>query len=102
MFELLIEKRPAVSAERLTTSSPKRREEPETGAWTPESLIVVPDQPVLVQGKVMTKARRTVRRRFVSRVFLKLIMGSLMGNSILVFWKICKHEFSVWEYFLSI
>ena len=96
-----MEKRPAVSAERLTTSSPKRREESETGAWPPESLIVVPDQPVLKHGKIMTKPR-SARRRFVSCGFLKLIMGSVMGKSIFGFRNICKHEFSVWEYFLSI
>jgi hypothetical protein len=96
-----MEKRPAVSAERLTTSSPKRWENSEAGAWTLESLTVVPDQPVLNQGKIMTKPR-SARRRFVSFDFLKLIMGSVMRKSILCFGAICKHEFSVWEYFLSI
>jgi len=98
-----MEKRPAVSADRLTTSSPKREFwiESVSEIWGEEvavdSFTATPDQQLVINDQEVAKKRAKIKEVLLPDLRLKVIMDSgidLINYSIyLVF----RHDFSVWE-----
>ena len=95
-----MEKRPAVSAERLTTSSPKRGEEvvpsDEVEGKGPFETSV-PDQQVVIKDEKAPK-RATLRKLFGD---LKESFNILIDRGIVMVYGVCfsisREEFPVWE-----
>ena len=103
MLELLIEKRPAVSADRLTTSSPKREFwiESVSEIWgedvAVDSLTATPDQQLVINDQEVTKKRAKTNEVLPPDLRLKVIMGSSIDVIICAIYLIFRHDFSVWE-----
>ena len=98
-----MEKRPAVSTDRLTTSSPKREFwiESVSESWGEEvavdSFTATPDQQLVINDQEVAKKRAKTKEVLLPDLRFKVIMDSgidLINYSIyLVF----RHDFSVWE-----
>jgi len=80
-----MEKRPAVSTDRLTTSSPKRDfwiesvsnisgEVAAVGSFT-----ATPDQQLVINDQEVTKKRAKIKEVLLPDLRLKVIMGSVIG-----------------------
>jgi hypothetical protein len=99
-LELLIEKRPAVSAERLTTSSPKRDgvvlESVEDGVLSPFETSV-PDQQVVIKDQKVMKREALRRCLGISLKNLKQLMSKGIIGLYKVRFTFSREDFSVWE-----
>ena len=98
-----MEKRPAVSADRLTTSSPKREFwiESLSEIWgegvAVDSLTATPDQQLVINDQEVAKKRAKIREVLLLDLSLKVIMGSVIGLKNCFSFPIFRHDFSVWE-----
>ena len=103
MLELLIEKRPAVSADRLTTSSPKREFwiESVSEIWGEEvavdSFTATPDQQLVINDQEVAKKRAKNKEVLLPYLRLKLIVDSGIGVINFTDYFGFRHDFSVWE-----
>ena len=103
MLELLIEKRPAVSADRLTTSSPKREFWIESVSVicveeaVVDSLTATPDQQLVINDQEVTKKRAKTNEVLPPDLRLKVIMGSSIDVINCAIYLVFRHDFSVWE-----
>ncbi len=98
-----MEKRPAVSTDRLTTSSPKREfwiesvSESSGEEVAVDSFTATPDQQLVINDQEVAKKRAKTKEVLLPDLRFKVIMDSgidLINYSIyLVF----RHDFSVWE-----
>jgi hypothetical protein len=98
-----MEKRPAVSADRLTTSSPKREFwiESLSEIWgegvAVDSLTATPDQQLVINDQEVAKKRAKIREVLLPDLRLKVIMGSGIGVINCSSYSIFRHDFSIWE-----
>ena len=98
-----MEKRPAVSADRLTTSSPKREFwiESLSEIWGEgvgvDSLTATPDQQLVINDQEVAKKRAKIREVLHPDLRLKVIMGSVIGVINCSSYPIFRHDFSIWE-----
>ena len=98
-----MEKRPAVSADRLTTSSPKREFwiESLSEIWgegvAVDSLTATPDQQLVINDQEVAKKRAKIREVLPPDLRLKVIMGSVIGVINCSSYPIFRHDFSIWE-----
>ena len=98
-----MEKRPAVSAERLTTSSPKREFwiESASDTWGEDvpfdSFTATPDQQLVINDQKVAKKRAKSSEFFDFELCLKLIMGKGIGVGSYLARYVSRHDFSVWE-----
>jgi len=98
-----MEKRPAVSTDRLTTSSPKRDfciesvSDISGEVLAVDSLTATPDQQLVINDQEVTKKRAKTKEVLLPDLRLKVIMVS--GIDIINCWTypIFRHDFSVWE-----
>ena len=95
-----MEKSPAVSADRLTTSSPKRDEvragSDEEDADRPFETSV-PDQQVVIKDQKVIKRNAWRRCLGISFESLKHLMSRIIVTSYKVRFKVSKEVFPVWE-----
>ena len=99
-----MEKRPAVSTDRLTTSSPKRELwiESLSEIWgedvvAVDSLTDTPDQQLVINDQEVTKKRAKIKEVLLPDLRLKVIMGSAIGVINCSSYSIFRHDFSIWE-----
>jgi hypothetical protein len=98
-----MEKRPAVSADRLTTSSPKREFwiESVSEIWgeevAVESFTATPDQQLVINDQEVAKKRAKTKEVLLPYLYLKVIMGSGIGVINCLVYYVFRHDFSVWE-----
>jgi len=98
-----MEKRPAVSTDRLTTSSPKRELWMESvfdiwGDWVAtDSFTATPDQQLVINDQEVTKKRAKIKEVLLPDLRLKVIMGSVIGLKNCLSYPIFRHDFSIWE-----
>ena len=98
-----MEKRPAVSADRLTTSSPKREFWIESVSEIcveeggVESFMATPDQQLVINDQEVAKKRAKTNEVLPPDLRLKVIMGSSIDVIICAIYLIFRHDFSVWE-----
>ena len=98
-----MEKRPAVSADRLTTSSPKREFwiESVSEIWgeevAVESFTATPDQQLVINDQEVAKKRAKTKEVLLLDLRFKVIMGSGIGVIRCSIYSIFRHDFSVWE-----
>jgi len=98
-----MEKRPAVSADRLTTSSPKREFwiESVSEIWREEvavdSFTATPDQQLVINDQEVAIKRAKKKEVLLPDLRLKVIMGSSIDVVICAIYIIFRHDFSVWE-----
>jgi len=103
LLELLIEKRPAVSADRLTTSSPKREfwiESVSEICWEEvalDSCTVTPDQQLVTKDQEVARKRLKTMEVLFPDLRLKVIMGSVIGVILWSIYFVFRQDFSVWE-----
>ena len=98
-----MEKRAAVSADRLTTSSPKREFciesvseicEEEVAA---DSCKATPDQQLVINDQEVTRKKLKIKEVLLPGLRLKVIMGSGIGVIRCSIYFLFRHDFSVWE-----
>ena len=98
-----MEKRPAVSTDRLTISSPNREFwiEPVLDIWgdgvAVDSFTDTPDQQLVINNQEVVKKRAKTKEVLLPDLRLKVIMVSgidVINCSICL---IFRHDFSVWE-----
>jgi len=102
-----MEKRPAVSTDRLTTSSPKRElwMESVLDIWgdgvavevAVDSFTATPDQQLVINDQEVTKKRAKIKEVLLPDLRLKVIMGSVIGLNNCLSCPIFRHDFSIWE-----
>ena len=98
-----MEKSPAVSADRLTTSSPKREFwiESLSDIWgedvAVDSLTATPDQQLVINDQEVAKKRAKIKGVLLPDLRLKVIMGSVIGVINCSCHPIFRHDFSIWE-----
>ena len=98
-----MEKRPAVSTDRLTTSSPKRElwiesvSDSWAGGVAVDSLTATPDQQLVINDQEVAKKRAKIREVLLPDLRLKVIMGSGIGVINCSSYSIFRHDFSIWE-----
>ena len=98
-----MEKRPAVSTDRLTTSSPKREFWIESVSeicveeGVVDSLTATPDQQLVINDQEVTKKRAKTNEVLPPDLRLKVIMGSSIDVIICAIYLIFRHDLSVWE-----
>ena len=98
-----MEKRPAVSTDRLTTSSPKRElwMESVLDIWgdgvAVDSFTATPDQQLVTNDQEVTKKRAKIKEVLLPDLCLKVIMGSVIGLKYCLSCPIFRHDFSIWE-----
>ena len=102
-----MEKRPAVSTDRLTTSSPKREFwiESVLDIWgdgvavevAVDSFTATPDQQLVINDQEVAKKRAKIREVLPPDLRLKVIMGSVIGVINCSSYPIFRHDFSIWE-----
>ena len=98
-----MEKRPAVSTDRLTTSSPKRDFwiesvseicEEEVAA---DSCRATPDQQLVINDQEVTRKKLKTKEVLLPGLRLKVIMGSGIDVIRCSIYFLFRHDFSVWE-----
>jgi len=98
-----MEKRPAVSTDRLTTSSPKRELWIESVSdisgevAAVDSFTATPDQQLVINDQEVTKKRAKIKEVLLPDLCLKVIMGSVIGLKNCLSCPIFRHDFSIWE-----
>jgi len=102
-----MEKRPAVSTDRLTTSSPKREFwiESVLDIWgdgvavevAVDSFTATPDQQLVINDQEVAKKRAKIKEVLLPDLRLKVIMGSGIGVINCSSYSIFRHDFSIWE-----
>ena len=98
-----MENRPAVSADKLTTSSPKREFwiESVSEIWGEEvaadSCTVTPDQQLVIKDQEVARKTAKTNEVLLPNLCLKVIMGSVIGVISCSFYFVFRHDFSVWE-----
>ena len=98
-----MEKRPAVSTDRLTTSSPKRDFWIESVSdisgevAAVDSFTATPDQQLVTNDQEVAKKRAKIRKVLPPDLRLKVIMGSVIGVINCSCHPIFRHDFSIWE-----
>ena len=98
-----MEKRPAVSTDRLTTSSPKREFWIESVSDSSGEVVAVdsftdtPDQQLVINDQEVAKKRAKIREVLLPDLRLKVIMGSGIGVINCSSYSIFRHDFSIWE-----
>jgi len=98
-----MEKRPAVSADRLTTSSPKREFwiELVSEIWEEEvavdSFTATPDQQLVINDQEVAKKRAKTKEVSPPDLHLKVIVDSGIGIISFTDYFVFRHDFSVWE-----
>jgi len=98
-----MEKRPAVSTDRLTTSSPKRDFWIESVSdisgevAAVDSFTATPDQQLVINDQEVTKKRAKIKEVLLPDLRLKVIMGSVIGLNNCLSCPIFRHDFSIWE-----
>ena len=98
-----MEKRPAVSTDRLTTSSPKREFwiESVSDIWAEgvavDSFTDTPDQQLVTNDQEVTKKRAKTKEVLLPDLRLKVIMVSSIEVIVGAIYLIFRHDFSVWE-----
>jgi len=102
-----MEKRPAVSTDRLTTSTPKREFwiESVLDIWgdgvavevAVDSFTATPDQQLVINDQEVAKKRAKIREVLPPDLRLKVIMGSVIGVINCSSYPIFRHDFSIWE-----
>jgi hypothetical protein len=98
-----MEKRPAVSTDRLTTSSPKRDFWIESVSdisgegVAVDSFTATPDQQLVINDQEVAKKRAKTKEVLLPDLRLKVIMVSSID--VINCWTcpIFRHDFSVWE-----
>ena len=98
-----MEKRPAVSTDRLTTSSPKRDfciesvSDISGEGVAVDSFTATPDQQLVINDQEVTKKRAKTKEVLLPDLRLKVIMVSGIDVIICSSYPIFRHDFSVWE-----
>ena len=98
-----MEKRPAVSTDRLTTSSPKREFwiESVSEIWgedvAVDSFTDTPDQQLVINDQEVARKRARTKEVLLLDLRFKVIMGSGIGAISCSIYPIFRHDFSVWE-----
>ena len=98
-----MEKRPAVSTDRLTTSSPKREFwiESVSDIWAEgvavDSFTDTPDQQLVTNDQEVTKKRAKTKEVLLPDLRLKVIIVSIIEVIVCAIYLIFRHDFSVWE-----
>ena len=98
-----MEKRPAVSTDRLTTSSPKREFwiESVSDIWAEgvavDSFTDTPDQQLVINDQEVAKKRAKTKEVLLLDLRFKVIIGSGIGVISCSIYSIFRHDFSVWE-----
>lgn len=98
-----MEKRPAVSTDRLTTSSPKRDFWIESVSDISGEVVAVdsftdtPDQQLVINDQEVAKKRAKTKEVLLPDLRLKVIMVSGIDAVYCSFYPIFRHDFSVWE-----
>ena len=98
-----MEKRPAVSTDRLTTSSPKREFwiESVSDIWAEgvavDSFTDTPDQQLVINDQEVAKKRAKTKEVLLPDLRLKVIIVSSIEVIVCAFYLIFRHDFSVWE-----
>ena len=102
-----MEKRPAVSTDRLTTSSPKRdfwiesvsdiSGEGVAVEVAVDSFTATPDQQLVINDQEVAKKRAKTKEVLLPDLRLKVIMVSGIDVINCSIYLIFRHDFSVWE-----
>ena len=98
-----MEKRPAVSTDRLTTSSPKREFWIESvsdiwaGGVAVDSFTDTPDQQLVINDQEVAKKRAKTKEVLLPDLRLKVIIVSSIEVIVCAIYLIFRHDFSVWE-----
>ena len=98
-----MEKRPAVSTDRLTTSSPKREFwiESVSESWgeevTVDSFTVTPDQQVVTNDQEVAKTRARNRKFLLPYLDFKVMLDRYINNMYGFYLIVFRHNFCVWE-----
>ena len=98
-----MEKRPAVSTDRLTTSSPKREFWIESvsdiwaGGVAVDSFTATPDQQLVINDQEVAKKRAKTKEVLLPDLRLKVIIVSIIEVIVCAIYLIFRHDFSVWE-----
>jgi hypothetical protein len=98
-----MEKRPAVSTDRLTTSSPKREFWIESVSDSSGEVVAVdsftdtPDQQLVINDQEVAKKRAKTKEVLLPDLRLKVIIVSSIGVIVCAIYLIFRHDFSVWE-----
>jgi hypothetical protein len=98
-----MEKRPAVSTDKLTTSSPKREFwiESVSDIWAEgvavDSFTDTPDQQLVINDQEVAKKRAKTKEVLLPDLRLKVIMDSSIEVIVCAIYLIFRHDFSVWE-----
>ena len=98
-----MEKRPAVSTDRLTTSSPKREFwiESVLDIWAEgvavDSFTDTPDQQLVINDQEVAKKRAKTKEVLLPDLRLKVIIVSIIEVIVCAIYLIFRHDFSVWE-----
>jgi len=98
-----MEKRPAVSTDRLTTSSPKREFwiESVSDIWAEgvavDSFTDTPDQQLVINDQEVAKKRAKTKEVLLPDLRLKVIIVSSIEVIVCAIYLIFRHDFSVWE-----
>ena len=98
-----MEKRPAVSTDRLTTSSPKREFwiESVLDSWAEgvavDSFTDTPDQQLVINDQEVAKKRAKTKEVLLPDLRLKVIIVSIIEVIVCAIYLIFRHDFSVWE-----
>jgi len=98
-----MEKRPAVSTDKLTTSSPKREFwiESVSDIWAEgvavDSFTDTPDQQLVINDQEVAKKRAKTKEVLLPDLCLKVIMGSVIGLKNCLSCPIFRHDFFIWE-----
>ena len=98
-----MEKRPAVSTDRLTTSSPKRDfciesvSDISGEGVAMDSFTATPDQQLVINDQEVAKKRAKTKEVLLPDLHLKVIMVSGIGVIRCSIYFLFRHDFSVWE-----
>lgn len=97
-----MEKRPAVSTDRLTTSSPKRdfwieSVSDDSEVVAVDSFTATPDQQLVINDQEVAKKRAKTKEVLLPDLRLKVIVVSGIGLINCWNFPILRHDFSVWE-----
>jgi len=98
-----MEKRPAVSTDKLTTSSPKREFwiESVSDIWAEgvavDSFTDTPDQQLVINDQEVAKKRAKTKEALLPDLRLKVIIVSIIEVIVCAIYLIFRHDFSVWE-----
>jgi len=98
-----MEKRPAVSTDRLTTSSPKRElwiesvSDSWAGGVSVDSFTDTPDQQLVINDQEVAKKRAKIKEVLLRDLPLKVIMDNVIGVINCSSYSIFRHDFSIWE-----